>query len=155
MNKILMSKHNRHIAIMEKLLTHLKNAKLEYLKAADRASTSAVKRFFNQQALIRNRFFQEVLSELQSLGMSYDDLVVSKFNFDQLLISTIDNLKASAFEKCLEADRTLLGLYQNLFDQQFKNSKLAQHLSSIKAAYDQSQAIAAESLHKKEINSES
>src|SRR5210317_387800 len=153
MNKILMSKHNRHIAIMEKLLTHLKNAKLEYLKAADRASTSAVKRFFNQQALIRNRFFQEVLSELQSLGMSYDDLVVSRFNFDQLLISSIDHLKASAVEKCLEADKLLLEMYQTLFDQEFENSKLVQHLSSIEVALDQSQVIATEYFQKKELNS--
>ena len=30
-----MTKNNRYISLLEKLLTHLKNAKLEYLKAAD------------------------------------------------------------------------------------------------------------------------
>ena len=127
-----MSKRNQHIATLEKLLTHLKNAKLEYLKAADRALVSEDKRYFNQQAMIRNRFFQEILSELQSLGTSYDDLVVSRFNFDQLLISSIDHLKASAIEKCLEADKLLLDLYRTLFDQEFENSKLLQHLSVLK-----------------------
>lgn len=148
-----MSKRNQHIATLEKLLTHLKNAKLEYLKAADRALVSEDKRYFNQQAMIRNRFFQEILSELQTLGTSYDDLVVSRFNFDQLLISSIDHLKASAIEKCLEADKLLLDLYRTLFDQEFENSKLLQHLSSIEVALDQSQVIATEYHHKKEVNS--
>lgn len=148
-----MSKRNRHIATLEKLLTHLRNAKLEYMKAADRALVSEDKRFFNQQAMIRNRFFQEILIELQSLGTSYDDLIVSRFNFDQLLISSIDHLKASAIEKCLEADKLLLDLYRTLFDQEFENSKLLQHLSSIEVALDQSQVIATEHRHKKEVNS--
>ena len=91
-----MSKRSQRIALMEKLLTHLKNSKLEYLKAADHANLSEKKRFFNKQALLRNRFFQEVLSELQSLGLTYDDLIISRFNFDQLLISSIDTLKATA-----------------------------------------------------------
>jgi hypothetical protein len=94
-----MSKRNQHIATLEKLLTHLRNAKLEYLKAADRALVSEDKRYFNQQAMIRNRFFQEILSELQSPWTSYDDLVVSRFNFDQLLISSIDHLKAFSYRE--------------------------------------------------------
>ena len=87
-----MSKSNNHIALMEKLLTHLKNTKLHYLKAADHANRSERKRFFNQQAMLRNRFFQEILSELQNLGIEFDDLIISRFNFDQLLISSIDTL---------------------------------------------------------------
>ena len=105
-----MSKKSQHIALMEKLLMHLKNAKLEYLKASDHVNYSEEKRFFNQQALIRNRFFQDVLSELQALGVTFDDLIISRFNFDQLLVSTIDTLKAIAVEKCLEADKVLFKL---------------------------------------------
>ena len=63
----MMSKKNQYIAILEKLLTHLKNSKLEYLKAADHADRSEKKRYFNKQALLRNRFFQEILSELQNI----------------------------------------------------------------------------------------
>ena len=57
-----MGKQNLYIAQLEKLLTHLKNGKLGYLKAADHANTSEEKRYFNQEALIRNRYFQEALS---------------------------------------------------------------------------------------------
>ena len=35
-----MGKQNQYIAQLEKLLTHLKNAKLIYLKAADEANAS-------------------------------------------------------------------------------------------------------------------
>jgi hypothetical protein len=109
-----MSRQNRYIAVLEKLLTHLKNSKLEYFKASDHAIRPEKKRFYNQQGLLRNRFFQDVLRELQQLGMSTDDLVVNRFNFDQLLISTIDTLKASAIEKCVHADETLLSIYAEL-----------------------------------------
>ena len=100
-----MTKNNRYIALLEKLLTHLKNSKLEYLKAADHADRSEKKRYFNKQALLRNRFFQEILSELQNLGIHYNDLVTSRLNFDQLLISSIDKLRSNALDKCLESDK--------------------------------------------------
>ena len=136
-----MSKSNSQIALMEKLLTHLKNAKLEYLKAADHAIHSERKRFFNQQAMFRNRFFQDILSELQTLGIEFDDLIISRFNFDQLLISSIDTLKLSAVEKCLEADRVLLELYQSLLKDTFKKEKFLQHKSSIEVAMEQNNVL--------------
>ena len=73
--------------------------------ASDHVNTCEEKRFFNKQALIRNRFFQQVLSELQNIGVPFDDLIINKFNFDQLLVSTIDKLKSTAIEKCLEDSR--------------------------------------------------
>ena len=103
-----MSKNSKYIILLERLLTHHRNAKLNYLKAADHADKSEKKRYFNKQAMLRNRFFQEILSELQNLGMHYDDFVSSRFNFDQLLISSIDKLRSNALNKCLESDRFLL-----------------------------------------------
>jgi hypothetical protein len=126
-----MAKQNKYIAQLEKLLTHLKNAKLEYLKAADHANTSEEKRFLNQQALNRNRFFQDTLSELQSLGMSYDDLIVSGFNFNQMLISSIETLNASAIEKCLTVDLDLSKIYQKIIEFEFDTSKFEKHIETI------------------------
>ena len=111
-----MGKQNQYIAQLEKLLTHLKNAKLSYLKAADEANASEEKRFLNQEALLRNRFFQEVLSEIQTLGMSYDDLVIGGFNFNQLLISSVDILKNSTLDKCLQSDSILLEIYSKIIN---------------------------------------
>ena len=68
-----MLKENQYIGVLEKILTHLKNSKLAYFKASDHAVSAEKKRFFNQQGLIRNRFFQDVLTELQRLGMSSDE----------------------------------------------------------------------------------
>tara|TARA_B100001057_G_scaffold101157_1_gene98245 strand:+ start:9 stop:287 length:279 start_codon:yes stop_codon:yes gene_type:complete len=90
-----MARRNRHIAIIEKVLTHLKYSKLAYLKASDNVNFSEEKRFFNKQALIRNQIFQQVLIELQMLDVNFDDLIISKFNFDQLLVSSIDTFKAN------------------------------------------------------------
>ena len=145
-----MSKHNRHIALMEKLLIHLKNTKLGYLKAADHANVSQDKRFFNQQAVYRNRFFQEILAELQQLGMHYDDLVISQFKFDQLLISSIETLKSTAVEKCLEADRILLKIYHSLYEEGYENEKFMHHISSLEVALEQTE-IFAEDYSKKKI----
>ena len=148
-----MSKRSQRIALMEKLLTHLKNSKLEYLKAADHANLSEKKRFFNKQALLRNRFFQEVLSELQSLGLTYDDLIISRFNFDQLLISSIDTLKATALEKCLQADKMLLELYAEFFESQGKNEKFLLHVETLKTAVNKNQSLVADYSIKKDITS--
>lgn len=146
-----MSKSNSNLALMEKLLTHLKNAKLVYLKAADHANHSERKRFFNQQAMLRNRFFQEILSELQNLGIEFDDLIISRFNFDQLLISSIDTLKLPAVEKCLEADKVLLEHYETLLEDSFKKEKFLQHKSSIEVALEQNKVLSFQ-YQKKNIN---
>ena len=132
-----MSRQNRYIAVLEKLLTHLKNSKLEYFKASDHAIHPEKKRFYNQQGLLRNRFFQDVLRELQQLGMSTDDLVVNRFNFDQLLISTIDTLKAFAIEKCVHADETLLSIYAELEDLSDNNNSFKNHTTHLEGAISQ------------------
>ena len=137
-----MSKYSKYIILLERLLTHHRNAKLNYLKAADHADKSEKKRYFNKQAMLRNRFFQEILSELQNLGMNYDDFVSSRFNFDQLLISSIDKLRSNALNKCLESDRFLLETYRTLQDSEFQNEKFLQHSSSIEIAIEQNQSLA-------------
>lgn len=132
-----MSKQNQYIALLEKILTHLKNSKLEYFKASDHAISAEKKRFYNQQGLLRNRFFQDVLSKFQRLGMTSDDLVISRFNFDQLLISTIDTLKAPAIEKCLLADQALLELYSKLKELEFGNLDFVKHTELLEEAISQ------------------
>ena len=148
-----MSKNSQNIVLLERLLTHHRNAKLDYLKAADHADKSEKKRYFNKQAMLRNRFFQEILSELQNLGMYYDDFVSSRFNFDQLLISSIDKLRANALDKCLESDRFLLETYLSLQDSEFQNEKFLQHSSSIEIAIEQNEVLASDYKIKNKISS--
>jgi len=146
-----MGKQNLYIAQLEKLLTHLKNGKLGYLKAADHANTSEEKRYFNQEALIRNRYFQEALSEIQNLGMSYDDLVVGGFNFNQLLISSIDTLKATALEKCIEADKMLVEIYQSILALN-QETKFESNLKRLTQASEQNEMLVSKYTAEKEIN---
>ena len=148
-----MGKQNQYIAQLEKLLTHLKNAKLTYLKAADEANASEEKRFFNQEALLRNRFFQEVLSEIQTLGMSYDDLVIGGFNFNQLLISSIDLIKKSALDKCAQSDKTLLEMYSKILPFMLDTSKFDRHIYVIKKAIDESNSSFSEVPMENKMNS--
>ena len=148
-----MTKNNKYIALLEKLLTHLKNSKLEYLKAADHANKSEKKRYFNKQALLRNRFFQEILSELQNLGIHYNDLVTSRLNFDQLLISSIDKFKSNALGKCIESDKFLLEIYLTLQESEFQNEKFLQHSSSIEIAIEQNQVFASDYQGKNKVGS--
>ena len=149
-----MSRNNQYIAILEKLLTHLKNSKLEYLKAADHADRSEKKRYFNKQALLRNRFFQEILSELQNIGIGYDDFITSRLNFDQLLISSIDKLRSNALDKCLESDKFLLEIYLSLRDSEFQNEKFLQHSSSIEIAIEQNQIYSSDYQIKNKVESD-
>ena len=149
-----MSKNNQYTAILEKLLTHLKNSKLEYLKAADHADRSEKKRYFNKQALLRNRFFQEILSELQNIGIGYDEFVISRLNFDQLLISSIDKLRSNALGKCLESDKFLLEIYLSLRDSEFQNEKFLQHSSSIEIAIEQNQIYSSDYQIKNKVESD-
>ena len=148
-----MGKQNQYIAQLEKLLTHLKNAKLTYLKAADEANASEKKRYFNQEALLRNRFFQEVLTEIQTLGMSYDDLVIGGFNFNQLLISSIDLLKKSALDKCAQSDKTLLEIYSKILPFMLETSKFDRHIDGIKKAIDESNSSFSEVPMENRMNS--
>ncbi|MFL2601603.1 MAG: hypothetical protein ACJ0PU_05660 [Flavobacteriaceae bacterium] len=150
----MMSRNNQYIAILEKLLTHLKNSKLEYLKAADHADRSEKKRYFNKQALLRNRFFQEILSELQNIGIGYDDFIISRLNFDQLLISSIDKLRSNALDKCLESDKFLLEIYLSLRDSEFQNEKFLQHSSSIEIAIEQNQIYSSDYRIKNKVESD-
>ncbi len=101
--------------------------------------------------MLRNRFFQEILSELQNLGIEFDDLIISRFNFDQLLISSIDTLKLPAVEKCLEADKVLLEHYETLLEDSFKKEKFLQHKSSIEVALEQNKVLSFQ-YQKKKIN---
>ena len=109
-----MENKNSFIAQLEKLLLHLKNSKLEYLKASDKINSPQLKRHFNIIATERNKFFQEILSLVQSFNISNDDLIIGRFNYDQLLISSIHEIKSSPINKCIKSDEILLEIYSKV-----------------------------------------
>ena len=111
-----MSSKTQFIAKLEKILTFLKNSKLEYLKASDRFNLPQNKRFFNMQATLRNRFFQDIASLLRSMNVEMDNLVINKLNFEQIVSSSNTKIKQSHLEKCIELDKQLVKLYEEALE---------------------------------------
>lgn len=129
-----MSIKNNYIGLLEQLLKHLKNAKLAYFRAADIANHTEDKRRYNQEARLRNHFFQTVLSQLQKENIGLEDLVIRNFNFDQLLISSLSNRKVGVIEKCIEADTHLTSLYQKVLSLPLADDSLKDQMGKIKSA---------------------
>ena len=69
--------------------------------------------------------------------MSYDDLVIGGFNFNQLLISSIDLLKKSALDKCAQSDKTLLEMYSKILPFMLDTSKFNRHIDGIKKSINE------------------
>jgi len=70
-----------------------------------------------------------------------------------LLISSIDTLKATALEKCLQADKMLLELYAEFFESQGKNEKFVLHVDTLEIAVNKNQSLVADYSIKKDIPS--
>ena len=104
------------IAMLEQILTNLKNSKLEYLKASDRHNDLNHKRFFNLQSTLRNRYFQDIIMVLRSKKVEINDLVINRLNFEQRLTSSLGKQKLNVFDNCFQLDKKLLELYEKAFD---------------------------------------
>ena len=106
----------KFVAKLEKILTLLKNSKLEYLKASDKYDLSENKRFFNLQSTIRNRFFQEIISLLRSFNVEVENLVINRLNFEQIVISSLGKNKHNHLFKCVEFDKKLVKIYSEAIE---------------------------------------
>ena len=119
-----MSSQIKFIAKLEKILTFLKNSKLEYLKASDRFNLPENKRFFNMQSTIRNRFFQDIASLLRSMNVEIDNLVINRLNFEQITYSINTKTTQSHLQKCIEFDKKLVQLYGEALEIDSENKVL-------------------------------
>ena len=119
-----MSTLTDYISLLKKILTLLKNSKLEYLKASDESNNSKDKRHLNLQSTYRNRYFQDVAKLLRSLNVELDNLVIHRLNFEEIVVSSIKKANHSHLHKCLEYDRKLLSLYDEAIALEAKASVL-------------------------------
>ena len=106
-----MSGSSEFIALLTKILTLLKNSKLEYLKASDESNSAKDKRYFNLQSTFRNRYFQDVTKLLRSLNVEVENLVIHRLNFEQMAISSIKKPNHTHLHKSIKFDQNLLSLY--------------------------------------------
>lgn len=134
-----MKKETKFISILEKLLLHLKNAKISYVKASDKAIFPEDKRHFNKHTTLRNRFFLEIQSILHSKNIQLDDLIIENFNYDQLLISPINKKNITACEKCILADNIIIDLYKSLEELEMMNPSFLLHVETISDALEKNE----------------
>ncbi len=119
-----MSTLSDYISLLKKILTLLKNSKLEYLKASDESNNSKDKRHLNLQSTLRNRYFQDVAKLLRSLNVELDNLLIHRLNFEEIVVSSIKKANHSHLHKCLKYDRKLLSLYDEAIALEAKASVL-------------------------------
>lgn len=111
-----MSKEKDCIVLLERLLNQSKQDKLMYLNAADKQDLPTFKRFFNQQALYRNRMFNDFSMRLSDFGIEADNVLLKRPDIRQLMVASPKREKSNPFAKCLAQDqlfkKQLLSLIQ-------------------------------------------
>lgn len=87
-----------------------------YLNAADKQDLPTFKRFFNQQALYRNRMFNDFSMRLSDFGIEADNVLLKRPDIRQLMVASPKREKSNPFAKCLAQDqlfkKQLLSLIQ-------------------------------------------
>ena len=111
-----MSKEKECIVLLERLLNQSRQDKLMYLNAADKQDLPTFKRFFNQQALYRNRMFNDFSMRLSDFGIEADNVLLKRPDIRQLMVASPKREKSNPFAKCLAQDqlfkKQLLSLIQ-------------------------------------------
>ena len=111
-----MSKEKECIVLLERLLNQSRQDKLMYLNAADKQDLPTFKRFFNQQALYRNRMFNDFSMRLSDFGIEADNVLLKRPYIRQLMVASPNREKSNPFAKCLAQDqlfkKQLLSLIQ-------------------------------------------
>lgn len=109
-----MSKIREIQFVLERLLNQSQQDKLLYLNTADRQDLPLFKRFFNQEALIRNSLFHAISTILTTHDIAIEDVLLKRPNMAQFMRSDTTREKKNSFIKCLEQDYLLLESLEKL-----------------------------------------
>ena len=99
-----MSSTKQHIALLGQLLTQSRNDKLMYLNAADKQDLPTFKRFFNQQAIIRNSMFNDFGLLLSQHNIEADTILLNRSDIRQFMMTSPKREKNNPFVRCLKQD---------------------------------------------------
>lgn len=149
------SADNKSLVVkLEQLLNATRKDKILYLNAADRQHLPAFKRFFNQQALLRNRLFNDLSSILSQKGIEVDHLLLRRPDIQQFMLTSPDREKKNPFKKLLRADHKLAHILEEIIsielDESIKQS-LSLHYQKIKAGISENEGYN-EHLEYKEVS---
>lgn len=75
-----------------------------YLNTADKQDLPAFKRFFNQQAILRNRMFNDLNALLSEFDVNAEDFLLNRPDFKQLMMTSPKREKTNPFMRCLKQD---------------------------------------------------
>ena len=99
-----MSKTKQQLALLETLINQCRKDKLMYLNTADKQDLPTFKRFFNQQAILRNRMFNDFSSLLSEFNINAEDVLLKRPDLKQLMMTTPKREKNNPFVRCLKQD---------------------------------------------------
>ena len=105
-----MSINKEILGIYQKALNQCRSAKLSYLKSADKQHLPEYKRFFNLQATVRNRIYNDLITLVNSKEVELAHSFLQNHNREGIMIATIGSEKQNAFSKAIELDESMIGL---------------------------------------------
>ncbi len=121
-----MSKNITSIVHLKLLLNLSRQDKLMYLNAADNQHLPAFKRFFNQQALYRNKMFNEYSFILSNYGIEIEDALLKRPDLRVLMMSSTKKVNGNPFIKSLMNDRH----FKDILEQVIKAERTSAHLTT-------------------------
>ena len=98
------------LGMYQKALNQCRSAKLSYLKSADKQHLPEYKRFFNLQATVRNRIYNDLIILVNSKEVELAHSFLQNHNGEGIMIATIGSEKQNAFSKAIELDESMIGL---------------------------------------------
>ena len=105
-----MSINKEILGIYQKALNQCRSAKISYLKSADKQHLPEYKRFFNLQATVRNRIYNDLIILVNSKEVELAHSFLQNHNREGIMIATIGSEKQNAFSKAIELDESMIGL---------------------------------------------
>ena len=105
-----MSINKEILGIYQKALNQCRSAKLSYLKSADKQHLPEYKRFFNLQATVRNRIYNDLIILVNSKEVELAHSFLQNHNREGIMMATIGSEKQNAFSKAIELDESMIGL---------------------------------------------
>ena len=96
------------IELYQVTLSECRSAKLSYLKSADKQHLPEYKRFFNLQATVRNRIYNDLITLVNSKEVELAQSFLQNHNREEIMIATLDSEKQNAFSKVIESDQLVI-----------------------------------------------
>lgn len=125
-----------------------------YLNAADKENLPTYKRFFNQQALYRNKMFNDFSAMLSDYGVEVEEVLLKRPDIRQLMSTSIKREKHNQLHKFLSQDLLFLENLNALIaaDQMDKNQLIYKNqLLKITACIDNNKSMIKEIASKEMI----